>query len=397
MKAKYILIMLVVAAGLVAMAVVSSHKGRKTIPDAIGKPLLPEFDASRVSTIRITTADASATIRLDNDKWSVVEKHGYPADVQKLGNAITSLKSAKIRDVPRLSEAKREELGVVAPPAGNAKSASLTFSDAQGQSLATLLLGKEHMQNAKAGPGGFGGSYPDGRYVSNDGGKTIVLANEALGYLSSQPLNWIEKNLLNLDASDLARVILQATNATPLELTASKDGTTLELVSLGEDEMLDTTELSTVRNALSYFDLKDIASPELSDDDMGLTDAATYTAETTKGIAYTVTLGGQAEGDNRYIRFAAGTIPTGADPGAIEGDSDDSDVATIQEEVNALNAKLSPWTFIIAGYKADAMMKTRQDLVNPKEDDEENAESPQEVTTKPIPTPVEAAGSETKP
>ena len=386
---------------MVAAAVLSTRKQQESVPEAVGKPFLPEIDMAASVRIVISTREATSTIELKNGSWVVAEKHGFPADIKKLRNAISSLKDIKISDVPRLSPAQREQLGVVAPPGGNEHSASITFSDAGGNVLTSLLLGKTHMRQAKGSQGEFGGGYPDGRYVSSDGGKTICLISDVLNTFSEQPLNWIEKSLLNVSAPDLTRVVIQAPGAQPLELQRPEGGASLALSSLASNETLEASELSAVGNALSYFDLSDVASPALSDDAMGLTTATVYMAETTRGIAYTVSIGEQSEGDSRYVRISARKLEGQTAAAAVEGESATDDVPDVQSEVDDLNNRLSQWTFIIAGYKADSLTKTREELAKPKAPEAEvdappGEAQPGEVTTRPIALPAEAAGSGTK-
>ena len=128
MKGKSFLILLVFATIVVAAAVLSTRKQQESVPEAVGKPFLPEIDMAASVRIVISTREATSTIELKNGSWVVAEKHGFPADIKKLRNAISSLKDIKISDVPRLSPAQREQLGVVAPPGGNEHSASITFS-----------------------------------------------------------------------------------------------------------------------------------------------------------------------------------------------------------------------------------------------------------------------------
>ncbi len=394
MKVKSFLILAGVAAVLVIAAIYSSRQGTQGVPEAIGKPILPDFDVTRVASVDIKTRDAATTIRQVNDTWAVVERFGYPADFSRLRNAMKALQTAKVIDKPRLSSQQREALGVAAPPAGDAKSTSITFADSGGTTLATLLLGKEHMRQDDGGPMG---GYPDGRYVSSDGGDTVYLADSAFSSLSPQPQNWIDKSLLKVNASDLTRVVITARGGESIELARSGDDDSLVLVGTADNETTDTTELSSVRNALSYFDMSDIASPALGEEQMGFANAATFMAETEDGIAYTLTIGGKAEGNNHYIKIAAEKLDL-PEPQGEEGESADDVPRDVQAEVDALNHRFSKWTFIIPGYKAESMLKTRDDLVETKEEKEGSAEeaAPLEVTTEPVEIPADPAGSGAK-
>jgi hypothetical protein len=168
-------------------------------------------------------------------------------------------------------------------------------------------------------------------------------------------------------------------------------------VGTADNETTDTTELSSVRNALSYFDMSDIASPALGEEQMGFANAATFMAETEDGIAYTLTIGGKAEGNNHYIKIAAEKLDL-PEPQGEEGESADDVPRDVQAEVDALNHRFSKWTFIIPGYKAESMLKTRDDLVETKEEKEGSAEeaAPLEVTTEPVEIPADPAGSGAK-
>jgi hypothetical protein len=259
---------------------------------------------------------------------------------------------------------------------------------ADGSTVATLLLGDEHKRQTTGGRGEYS-SYPDGRYVSADGGKTVVLVSDTLSAFSDDPLAWLDTELANVNAGDVEEVTVTAPGREALVFRKGDTGMTLQ--GLGDDEEMDPARGGSIASALSYLRFADVAAPSLTDAQTGLATGAVYRAVTAKGEIYTATVGGAVtNSENRYLRLsvalrpeapavvdtnvtAAAASTNAAAKAAVEARAKDR--AALEEQVAKAGAKVSGWTYIIAKYQADAMSPTRATVVKKKEPEADPAAS----------------------
>ena len=396
MRGKNLILLLVLAAILVVAAVMSNRKSQSAPPSIIGQLLLPELDLNAIDRIVVATKASTASVEKDENGWVVVEKHGYPADFDTIRDSLIALSKVKIGDAPTLSEEKRVSLGIAELSDGNDETILVKLSGSGDDSLATLILGKEHMRKSSGSDSRFGG-YPDGRFLSVDGGKNVYLVSETLSDFSDDSLDWTDTSLLDVSGSDLVRVTLSGPEGPPLELSQPEGESTLVLADLADSEEPNSTKLSSIRNALSYLKFSDVADPSLTEKDTGLASPARFEAESKDGVLYTALIGGEVDGDRRFVRFSATILERKASEskeptqepekepssendksGDVTG-SDDDDAENVmseerKKEISDLNARIAKWTYVIDDYKADAMIASREDLVKEKEPEDDEQE-----------------------
>ena len=390
MRGKNLIVLLVLAAILVVTAVMSNRKSQSAPPSAIGALLLPELNLNAINSIVVATKASTASVEKGEEGWIVVEKHGYPADFDAIRDSLITLSKVKIGDAPTLSEEKRVSLGIEKLSEGNDETTLVTLSGPGDDALATLILGKEHMRKSSSSNSRFGG-YPDGRFLSVDGGKNVYLVSEPLSAFSDDSLDWTDTSLLDVSGSDLVKVTLSGPTGLPLEMTQPEGKSELVLAGLADNEEPNRPKFSSIRNALSYLKFSDVADPSLTEKDTGLTSPVRFEAKSKDGVLYTALIGGAADGDRRYARFSATilerktleekeptpepkTEPTSENghPGNLAGSDDDSGSVMSEErrkEISDLNTRIAKWTYVIDGYKAAAMIASREDLVKAKEEE----------------------------
>jgi hypothetical protein len=366
MKGKTLVILVVAAAVLGGLAVLTSQRKNRPMPAAVGQALLPDLALDKVARAIIVADGKTSTVARVEDAWGVVERHNYPADFEKLKRALVKLADLKIGQTVQVGDAQKADLRVTPETA-----AQLVLQDQSGATLATLLLGEtRESQSAMPGRGG----YPDGRFVSRDGGATVYLVADTLDDLASaEPGRWVDSEIASLTGSDIASIRVTGPNREPIELKRGDDDK-LTLQNLAEGEEFDSSKTYALESALSYLRFEDIADPALDEAALGLEAPIVYEAKTKSGLLYVATLGGKvADGENRYARFRV----TYADDGkpAPEDETDEArqareaDAAKVRESAAAQNARLAKWTYVIPSYKADAIAKPRSDLLKTKTDD----------------------------
>lgn len=383
MKGKTLLILVVAALVLGGLAVLTSRREAAATSSAMGKPVLPGLPVNDVRNIVVTDGAETATVTRVNDTWVSADKHNYPADFEKVRDALIKLSELKVGQVMKVDSDQRERLKMIAPSSAVEADTTGTLVELRDESnllVGSLLLGDTRMRKSTGEPMSYGGG-ADGQYVSPDQGRTVYLVAEALDNLSASPKQWLNTELTSVTASDVTTVTIQHPGEEPIRLVRPDSGGDLEVQGLSKKEESDASKMYGVSSALSYLRLDDVADPALTDEALGLDKPIVYTAVTQKGEIYTVALGASTEGDSgRYARLSVALSPEEpeADAGETAPDAEaDSEAEAmkkaaeerrlLEEQTADLNARLAPWTYVIASYKADAMTHTRDALVKEKE------------------------------
>lgn len=200
-----------VLAGLVAITIgMFSAPASSEVDDVtlVGTELTAKFkDPDTAKRLKIVRFDEdTATLRdfevaEQNGLWSIPSKEGYPADAAKqMAEAATSLMDRKILGVASKNAGDHEEYGVIDPtspklePGQKGVGTRVTMSDEQNKPLVDLILGKA-VRNAESQ-----------RYVREVGRDVVYIIEIDPAKLSTRFEDWIEKDLLKLNAWDLQQV-----------------------------------------------------------------------------------------------------------------------------------------------------------------------------------------------
>jgi hypothetical protein len=179
-----------------------------------GTAFFPEFkDPLACTDLEVVDFDASTAtatrfrVMFKDKKWVIPSHHNYPADARdrlsKTAGAVMDLKKDTIRSEG--TEDTQESMGVIDPL--DAKASALkgrgkrvTLRDASEKVVADFIIGNEIKGNErKEGSGAQ-------RYVRVPGQKQIYGVNVKAD-LSTRFADWIETNLLKVEASKIRRIV----------------------------------------------------------------------------------------------------------------------------------------------------------------------------------------------
>lgn len=414
MKGKNLIILGIAAVVLVGLAVVSQKKSaRRGASTRTGEPIFAELPVNDVTRIVVTSPDGSATVSRVDGTWVSEDTYNYPVDFAKVRGALITLSELEIgQELKTLSDVQRQSLKMLPPGVSDENGGTLVELYGAGRKpIASLLLGVEReRQTEGAPPLPMGAAYPDGRYVSPDGGKSVFLVAETLTDIQSDADNWLDKEIVNVTAQDVTALDVAAPGADPLHFARS--GSDLVLEGLAENEEMDSAKAWTLKSGLSYLRFEDVAPPELTDAASGLSNAVAYTVTTADGTIYNARIGASpADREGRYFCIGAELAPEeavddedgsdaeddastdGADGGETAAEEAAAKRAEQQDQVDACNERVAQWTFVIPQHKADSLLLERDDVVKTKaeEDDDDAAAEDAEPAS---PEPVDGDGDE---
>ena len=371
---KKLLILVVVAGALLGAAMWLKDGRDRNAPNLVGRKILPAFNVSDVARVEISGKKSLALASGDKG-WTVDALHGYPADGNKIKEALFKLKDLKA--------------GQPASGISNAAPTTVVLKDAGGKELAKLVMGDEHRSAPRGEMAQFGGGgYPDGRYVALGG--ATVLVNDTLDTFDGDPKKWVDARICAVTASDVAAVTYAKGKET---VKLSRKDSTWTLEGLGPKEELDTSKTYSLDSALSYLDFTGVVDPKKTEAELGFATGAVYTATLKNGITYTARVGNKVGSDSAF-KVSAAFKPVGTN--ATEN-------AACEKTVKEFNEKAGKWTYTISSYSADSMSKARKDLVKAKEEpkkDEAKKTEPAKVVpapAKPASAPAKAAPVPAKP
>jgi hypothetical protein len=368
----------------------------------VGDKILEDLDVNAVATIRVSSQDKNSTVTRKNDKWVVDSLYDYEADFDKIVDNLTEWSELKAADLPRGGDDAEYGLDT------NATVVSLL--DASGRELAALKLGEN--RESKSG-GQFGGGMPDGRFMRIGDGP-VLLVSENMMSLPTASEDWIKKDFLSVNASDITEISLTVSNQTTT--INSADTANYQVTGLSTNEEANTANCGRAHRAIQSLRFESIADPALDNAGLGFDQPVIYTAKTKDGLSYSLKVGKEVKDGSRYARlttrFAAPPAPTlGEAEKAVppdapkpEGEAAPEDapedapatpektreekvadklqalvaahaktVADTQKKVDDL-APLAKWVYVLDDLDVEPMVFARKDLVRAKEKADDNTE-----------------------
>ncbi len=198
-----------VAVALVALALGWASRPAAidvNVASLIGEDLTKEFnDPDEARRLRIVEFNEnSATLREfevaeEEGLWTIPSKSGYPADADRqMAEAATSLMGRKIFSVASESAADHEQFGVIDPLSPKLEAGQhgvgerVTISDIQDKPLVDLIIGREVKDATN-----------NQHYVREANRDVVYVIEIDPTRLSTDFSDWIEKDLLKLNAWDI--------------------------------------------------------------------------------------------------------------------------------------------------------------------------------------------------
>ncbi len=261
-------------------------------PEEVGTKLFPDFkDPLAAKSLEVVTFnEVDATLRdfkvaQVNGVWAIPSHSDYPADAaEHMAQAATALLDLEILGVASNNAGDQELYGVITPDLAKLRpgmvgvGTRVIVKGDKDKGLADLIIGKEVKD---AGPAGL-------RYVRRAERDQIYTVKVKTDKFSTKFEDWIEKDLLKLNAFDIRQVELNdystADNLTVdgvslmvkkrsridlgfddaksswnlIEMTEFDDKGEPIPVKLGEDEELNNEKLNTLKTALDDLKIVDV-------------------------------------------------------------------------------------------------------------------------------------------
>lgn len=362
--------------GLVLLLVVLEESDHSETPES--RLLLPDLDAHANSADTVLILQASeqgnATLHRVDDRWTVEERDGYPADTAKLRSLMVALVGATIVEQKTSNPELYGKLGVDDPGDGGS-GAKVTVS---GDSFSeTVILGKAAQR--------------DFRYAR--------VADQAPSYLIDKNPeipkkvgDWLSPDIVDVPSDRIRHVSI--THADGETIVVDKDSKDLTDFSVLEVPAGKELSYASVGNGIAAV----LAKLKLEDARAAVEAPAETTVvfDTWNGLRVTAVV--TPEGETSWAAFSAEAVPvegaaTPAPDGAVSADTGaaaadaagDAPASTAPDGANepaaksppppdaeaaAINERVGGWQYRLADYKKNLLTRRWKDILKASKNDD---------------------------
>lgn len=358
-----------------------------------GDEVLPDFPVNEVSEIIIKSSNTKVELAKKKQKWEVLDRYGYPADFEQLRNFMVNLSTLTIAHNIAAAPEQYGRLLLEVPQADKPNASGgvqVIFKNESGQQLSEVVMGKMHQQKMPTG----GPSWPDGRYirvVHEQSDDLTALVIETFRNIVPDPSEWLDDEFVAVE--NIVEMTLKEGGQLKWRLVRKNTDAELQLEGFkpSDTKEADANAIRSAASAFQHASFEDIADPETPDAETGLDNPLIVTAQTTQGMLYTFKIGKQNEAGNYYLRIHVNFVPspdeskkaenlekTGANNEDSGKNADQQSKGLtpgeLRQKAKELNAKFSPWIYLVPEYTVKKVNKRHSDFIKVKEQ-RENADN----------------------
>lgn len=375
MKPRTVVILAVATLILAVAAVVVDTRGRAVSSAGGGELLFPGLAAkiNDAAKITVATADHKFTVARQDGNWVVVDKHGYPAKFDTVRSTLVGLAELRTVEAKTAEPSLYPRLEVENVTEKGAKSALATVEDAQGATLASLILGK-----SRYGRGGADNTAM--LYVRKPEVAQSWLAQGTLERNDDANM-WLQRDIVNIARGRVRQVTVTPTGAPPFAIKKDKPGGGdfgLEAVP-PEDKVKSSYEVNAIAGALAALMLDDVLPVKDLKPDAKLVRTLEY--KTFDGLVLDLVLyeqDGKTWAKVQATFDSAGVAAAPAAPAesasgetsAAKGSEDEpkpKSADEVKKEVEEITARTKDWAYGLGAGDLATIEKKLADLIEPKE------------------------------
>ena len=364
-----ILIALAVLAGGASIYLMRGESQSSSNASVLGQPLFPQLKAADVARITITEPQASLNLEKKGGLWVIVERNGFPADLDRVGELVVKTLELKTGQSEPIAEGERARLQLGVPGKGEGAATLVSFKAQDGKILAELLVGKKYFKSAPEGDASK--AQGDGRFVLLPGEVTrVIIVSDPLKQATAKAAEWIAREGF---AIENVKAITARHADGDFALAREKPDAPWTLEgSAGE---LDQSRASSVAYSLAKLEVADL--PEGAD--TGFDQGSQVTVSTFEGLEYKLKIGRLDKGSHVVQASVEGTpnrapypVPAAEKPeDKVKREKASADDAKAFADRVAREKALAPFNVLIAKSKLEGLMKKRADLLKVAEKAEE--------------------------
>ncbi len=404
-----ILIVCIVLAGIGFVLYRKQNSSWSSSSPSVAGKVLPNFPINDVAQVRIQESNAVVNLTLTDGQWRVKERWDYPASFSEISEALKKFWSLKPVQPVIAGPSQYGRLQLLTPDKGATNSGALiTFFDKNNKPLDSVVLGKKYMRESQDNSPFGGGGFPAGRYLLVVNRPSPVwLVSDALTEMEAKPERWLDKDFLKVSNPKLISITSTNTTNSWMIVRDSESGP-WKLSEPKPGEELDSSKVSVMNSILSSPSFNDVTAPDLATAKTGLDHPRVGRIETFDQFSYQLQIGNKTEDDNYYVHVAVSADFPRERPAVKDEKPEDKQKKDkeFQENLKKLQDKLKKekgyekWTYLVAKWTIDPLLKDRKDLLAEKKKEEPAATSGSSTNGLPsfnplVPVPTLNANSST--
>ena len=371
---------------------------------AQGDQVVPQDQLRQAQVVSFENGEKAVTLKKKDDTWTVAEKGGFPADLEKLRRATDALSGENmkiVRGIPA-EEKYLDRFGLKTEEGQKEPPRKVTIAKEDGTALRTVLVGKRSEGTGAAGPGGKSARFV--RLAEDQSGVYVV--SEDFFFLDADPANWIDKTFVSLqNPTKISVESAKAEKKDSWTVTRPDASANFELEGLGPDRQTVFLAAAPLKNLFTGGSFLELLTAEDAKARAAEGESRTATVTTDLGATYHFQLTPEkkdapetpeetpnpVETDDRnyFVTIKAVKSPTSpAKPGEKATDEEKKIYATKAQSFETAskrfekNKRLEGYTFLVSNQTVKPLLVTRDDL------EQEKPKPP--APPKPVP-PVEPA------
>ena len=344
-----ILLVLLVALGGGALVYQNQEKNRRPSNAAsLGQMLFKDLKAADIASIRIAEAKNVLTLERKDERWTLAERGGFPADFARVREFVLKAIELKAGQSEPIGEKDRARLNL------DDSGTQIDFLGAGGKALGTLIIGKKYFKREVENPAKAIG---DGRFVLQPADpKTVYLVADPLIQATAKTSEWIDRAAFQAEKVKTLEVKFPDGGGS-YRIERNADNADWKLAGLKPGEKLDVSRANAASYSLSLLDLADVLPKDAKD--TGLDRPIEITAATLDGLTYSIKLG-KLQGDNYFTTFASS--------GTIKPDAKDAERTKKLEERQPREKMLQNYVLLIPKGRLEDTLKKRPDFLEKKQE-----------------------------
>ncbi|MBS0336580.1 MAG: DUF4340 domain-containing protein [Proteobacteria bacterium] len=360
-------VLVVVLGGGALLVFEKAETAKPAVVAQLGQPLLKGLKASEVASISIREPKESLTLAKKDGRWTIAEKNGFAADLDRVTDLVVKAIELKAGQVEPIGEKDRPRLMLA--DKGEGAATAVTFKAADGKILAELLVGKKYF---KKEPEGDASKTPgDGRFVMLPSDpKQVYTVSDPLRQATAATGQWISKEGLAIEKVKTLEV-KPAEGNDGYRIERVTDGIDWKLDRAAAGQKLDVSRANAASYSLNKLEIEDLAA---ADADTGLDKPTVVTATTFDGLTYTLRIG-KTDKDRTFVKAEVEGTPKrepGAAPKDEKPEAKEKREKAFADEVKALEERvareksLKDFVLVVSAKKLSDTLKKRADLLEQK-------------------------------
>lgn len=310
--------------------------GKDNLDERSGEAFLPTLQdkLNQVVAVKISHQGEAFTLIKKDNAW-VLEDNLYPADFGKIRELLIGFYELSILESKTTRTENYSKLGVDDPAKGNDTAKLVTAMADDGSELFSVIVGRAQF-----------GAVPS-LYARKKGEKQSWLLKGKIN-ITTTKADWLEKTVADIKPDDVQQVFIKHPGKKPLIIHKDKaEDKEYKLVNVSKGvELKSQQEAGLITRALQNLQFEDVRAVDRQPIDQAKAVQSRFDLFNHTRIEMLV----QKDEDAYWVSLQAMNMPN------MEID------ASRQQEIDKLNKTWQGWTYKLAAYKGDVLVKTLKDV-----------------------------------